>query len=213
MRQRTAFTLVEMILVLAVLMVAFAIALPLAETLFRGPSTRAAADTVRAAIAQARTHAMEEGRSYRFGVLPGGVAYRVAPDDDSFWSGSGQGDGSSSGGAGMASQGSSIQGNMPAYIITGNIPGGIRFASRDGTAVPGPPPAPANGKEPQDPPADTIDAGKFERWIVWDSDGTSSDDIEIPFRMPGAPALILSVRGMTGVMAVRPENQQPGAPP
>jgi prepilin-type N-terminal cleavage/methylation domain-containing protein len=192
MRTRDAFTLVEMLLVLAILVVAASLALPLADTMYAGSKTRAAADAVRAALVQARTHAMDESRPYRFAVHPGGVAFRVAPDDDAYWTGSGQGQ------AG--------EGSVPAYIYAENVPGGIRF---DGGA--GPPPVAMNGNTTPDPPASSIDTGQFETHAVFFSDGTADTDFRMVFRLPGARPLVLTMRGMTGVATTKFESQEPGA--
>src|SRR5262249_50492377 len=64
-----------------------ALAFPTLQSLQGGYKARAASDTVRAAWANARVRAMEDGRPYRFAVVRGRGNYRIAPDEDAFWSG------------------------------------------------------------------------------------------------------------------------------
>lgn len=193
MRSRHGFTLVEMLLVLAILVVAAALALPFADSMYRGARTRAAADAVKAGLVEARTHAMEESRAYRFSIHPGGVAFRVAPDDDAFWSGAGDGSAQSS--------------NIPPFIYAENMPGGIRFGGGTPPPMTGP-----NQPPPVDPPAATIDPGQFETRVVFYATGEADADFEMAFTLPGARPLLLSLRGMTGVATIRFQNQvQPGA--
>src|SRR4051794_16847855 len=87
-RARPAFTLFELLLVCAVIIVLGAAVYPSIEEMYSGYRISASADQVRAAWAQARTHAMDEGRPYRFSVKPGTSEFRVAPDSSAYWSGS-----------------------------------------------------------------------------------------------------------------------------
>jgi prepilin-type N-terminal cleavage/methylation domain-containing protein len=86
-RRRPAFTLLELILVLALLVLLGALAYPSVEGAYAGIRLRAGADALRAALAGARSHAMDESRPYRFCVLPGTGKYRVAPDSSAYWGG------------------------------------------------------------------------------------------------------------------------------
>src|SRR5947209_8598718 len=86
--RRRGYSLLEVILVVAVIALVAALFVPTLENLYNPYKTQEAADSVRAAWALARTHAMEEGRSYRFAVVPGRGNFRVAPDEDEFWTGS-----------------------------------------------------------------------------------------------------------------------------
>lgn len=201
MRRRFAFSLVEMLLVLALLVIAAAITVPYVDSIFRESKPRAAADAFRAALLQARTAAMEEGRAYRVGVVPGEGAYRVAPDDDSFWTGAGTG--------------SPVgQGAIPPLRQAWHLPHDITFGG-------GPidPSAPTVAPEPgtkAKPDPDSIDAGRFVPWVVFFSDGTAEADQEITFRVGngGGPALAVTLRAMTGVTTVRkvpPAATSPGA--
>jgi|SRR5262245_13053303 len=80
---RRGYTLFEICLVLAILVVLAAIAYPSIESLRADFRVTAAGDATRAAWAQARAHAMNEGRPYRFAIVPNKGNYRVAPAGDS----------------------------------------------------------------------------------------------------------------------------------
>jgi len=71
----------EMVVVLAVIAIALAVAIPLMSGMFGDTPSRAAADMVKSRWAEARAKAMEEGKPYRFQVLDD-HRFRVAPDDD-----------------------------------------------------------------------------------------------------------------------------------
>src|SRR5262245_26003542 len=86
-RRRAGFTLFEVVLVMAVLVIAAALTYPSLKGMYGYFKVHGAVDSVRAAWAQARAHAIEEGRPYRFAVEPDGSHYRVAPDHNDFWNG------------------------------------------------------------------------------------------------------------------------------
>lgn len=78
------FTLVEVLLVLALLVMLAAVILPSIGT-FRGDTyQRGAADVVRSELAAARGHAMETGVPYRLAVKVDGTRMRRAPDGPEF---------------------------------------------------------------------------------------------------------------------------------
>jgi prepilin-type N-terminal cleavage/methylation domain-containing protein len=79
-QRRQAYTLFELVLVLAILTVVAALAFPSVQAMVGNYRQTAAIDKVRAAWAAARAHAMDEGRAYRFRLLPDQGRYRVAPD-------------------------------------------------------------------------------------------------------------------------------------
>lgn len=84
-RARRAYTLLEMLLVLALLVILGALAYPSVDGMYSGIRLKAGADNLRSALAQARAHAMDEGCSYRFGVVAGQGNYRVAPEGADYW--------------------------------------------------------------------------------------------------------------------------------
>jgi type II secretion system protein H len=83
-RSRHGFTLFELIVVLALLLLLAALILP-SLSAFRGDTRqRAVADTIRGELAVARARAMEEGRPYRVSLSEDGSRIRRAPDDTNF---------------------------------------------------------------------------------------------------------------------------------
>lgn len=84
MTTRRGFTLFELIVVLALLLLLAAVILPSVGA-FRGDSRpRAAADALRGELAAARSRAMEEGRPYRVALSADKTRLRRAPDTADF---------------------------------------------------------------------------------------------------------------------------------
>jgi type II secretion system protein H len=81
---RRGYTLIELIVVIAILILIAAVVLPSVGA-FRGDSRpRAAADAIRGELAAARARAKEEGRPYRVAISEDGTRLRRAPDDADF---------------------------------------------------------------------------------------------------------------------------------
>jgi prepilin-type N-terminal cleavage/methylation domain-containing protein len=110
--RRPGFTLIEVLLVIAVIVALSAVAYPTLSAMYGDVRVKAAADDVQATWADARSHAIEDGRPYRFAVQPGTGKFRVAPDADGFWDGSG---------------GDTGDGEAPAFTNEGALPNGILF--------------------------------------------------------------------------------------
>lgn len=87
--RREGYTLFELLIVMALLIILGAVAIPNATSLFGGNRPKAAADQVRGELAAARSWAIEEGRPYRVAISGDGTRLRRGPDDDDFGSGSG----------------------------------------------------------------------------------------------------------------------------
>lgn len=77
--KRQAYTLFEVMLVCAVLVVATAIAVPVVRSLFTGSRIDAARDTVRASLTQARNFAVRNSQPYRFEIMNNTGTYRISP--------------------------------------------------------------------------------------------------------------------------------------
>lgn len=91
---RRGFTILEVMLVLAVIVMLSAMAYPSLESMYADIRVQAAADHLRGRFAQGRTRAIDDGRPYRFAVKPDTGEYKLAPDSPEFW-----GDGSDAGAA------------------------------------------------------------------------------------------------------------------
>ena len=77
--RRSAMTLVELLLVLALLVVVGSLAAPLYEGSFSSIRLRRGTYQVLASWSEARTHAIEAGKIYQFRFEPEGSKYRVDP--------------------------------------------------------------------------------------------------------------------------------------
>jgi len=111
--RRAGLTLIEVLLVLTIIIVLGAVAYPTLSAMYGDVRVKAAADEVRAAWAEARAQAIEDGRAYRFAVEPGTGQFRVAPDADEFWDGSGGGP--------------AAENAAPPHLQDGTLPNGIVF--------------------------------------------------------------------------------------
>jgi len=83
---RNGFTLLEILLVMAILIIISAVCLPTINAMYGDTRVRGAADEIRRAWAEARSRAIDNGTPYRFSVMFDKTRYRVAPDTDDFWS-------------------------------------------------------------------------------------------------------------------------------
>jgi prepilin-type N-terminal cleavage/methylation domain-containing protein len=176
-----AFTLFEVVLVLAILVVLAALSYPTVESMYGSYRVQAAADSIRGTWAEARTHAMEEGRPYRFSVVMGKGNFRLAPDSADFWSGNTSPD------TGAAN---------PPLINDGALPKGIRFRRADLPA----------GQSDSDTvlPGDGIDPSQWSPLAVFLPDGTGKEDVAVVLEMSGARPLVVRLRALTGGVSVRP---------
>jgi len=105
---RPAYSLMELLAVIALLVILAAVAYPSIEAMYQDVHVQAAADAVRGAWALARSHAIDDSQPYRFAVIPGGGHYKIAPDVDGYWGGDGS--------AVPAGNGLVIEGDLPAKI-------------------------------------------------------------------------------------------------
>lgn len=77
--KRSAYTLFEVVLVLALVVIGTSLTFPLAQTLLADNRLSVAADIVRGGLVEARNRAVEEGRSYLFAWNPQEAAFLVGP--------------------------------------------------------------------------------------------------------------------------------------
>lgn len=79
--RRPGFTMIEMIVVVAVVLIIGGVLLPTLAGLAGNSKVKAAADAVKARLMEARLNAMEQGRPYVFSISTDGLKMRVAPDE------------------------------------------------------------------------------------------------------------------------------------
>jgi type II secretory pathway pseudopilin PulG len=192
--RRKGYTLLELVLVCLLITIVAALGLPYVLNMSGPYRMNAAVDSVRSAWAQARGRAIEEGRPYRFAVIPGTGYYRVAPDDNDFWSGSSS---------------PAFDPHKPSLVLERALPRGVRFAVASGGQSAA---APSSGKEeggglddgmtpPQPRPP-----SEYTSPIVFLPNGTAREDAEVRFSVRGAKEKTLSLRGLTGVVTVKSDK-------
>jgi len=109
---RRGFTLLEVILVVSILVILSSLVLPSLSRLQDDAKLDNSADAVRSAWTEARSHAVEEGQSYRFAITADSGTFRIAPDRDTYWNGDTP----------------ATDDSNPAYVAESDLPEGIRFA-------------------------------------------------------------------------------------
>src|SRR5262245_58206835 len=171
MRRRTAYTLLEVLLVLAIIVVVTTLSMPTVLNMFDGLRLKAASDSVRTAWANARSWSIDEARPYRFAIIPGKGNFRVAPDTAEFWNGqSGEG--------------------MNGMVMESSLPRGIRFTGADGGD-------PGDGNTI----ADTSGGGaEWTHVVTFLPDGTAAEDVTVEFQYGSGRPTVLRLRGLTGTV-------------
>jgi type II secretory pathway pseudopilin PulG len=183
--KRSAYTLFEVVLVMAVMVIAAGMSYPSLKSMYPPYKLNGAVDSVRAAWAEARNHAIAEGRPYRFSLESGGGHFRVAPDASDYWP-SGEG------------------GNDPlgkGTVIVKALPSGVRFGVGD-KAPDEPPAETGNAKEEDQPPSNNWITG-----VVFLPDGSAKQDVTATFRVRGARPATLMLRGLTGTVTTQTRKQ------
>jgi Tfp pilus assembly protein FimT len=160
----------ELALVVALLVIVAAVALPVINSMQAGPRLTAATDMVRANLSQARSKAIEDRRGYRFAVKAGTGDFRVAPDSSDFWPDS-------------SASSSSIPTDPddPATVIDGTLPEKVTFdVSGSGSSQGG--------------------GSGWTTVVTFQADGTASEDAQVCFRTQGASPATLRLRATTGLI-------------
>jgi len=176
------YTLLEVVLVTALLGVVAAMATPAINSMYAHQRLDAAIDAVRASWATCRAKAVDEGRPYRFGVVVGKGNFRVAPDRDAYWGGDGVNGEDDPEGHGLVKEAT-----LPAGVSFAQSGGGAGSSSMETTV-------PVGSTSPQE----------FSKLAVFKEDGTSSEDVEIVFQFRGARPTVIHLRALTGTVTVRP---------
>ena len=82
MPARRGFTLVEVLVTMAILVILGGIAAPSLQSFMRDTPVKEAGDVLRTQVASARSHAIGQGRAYRLSVSEDGTRVRVTVDDE-----------------------------------------------------------------------------------------------------------------------------------
>lgn len=193
---RRAFTILEIVLVMAIMVIIAALTYPSLSVMYNQYKVTASCDTVHAAMVTARGQSIEEGVPYRFAFLPGKGNYRVAPDLPSYWA-----DGTG------PDQGSNRRKEL---ILEGTLPNGIAFPENEAPVI-------------SDDDAETaleVDQVQVAQWkgiAVFLPDGTArpfenvtGDRILIPLGAKGSDTFVVRLRCLTGTVAVRRLSEEEG---
>jgi hypothetical protein len=160
---------------------------PSIEGMYSGYRVGASADQVRAAWAQARMHAMDESRPYRFSVKPGTSEFRIAPDASPYWMGSDE------------PQPDDDRVNPP-LIKTDEITKPIVFDILDS-----PQSTPLDAISQQAPTSSVVGQvdGAWTTIAVFLPDGSARDDVKISLQSGGSKPTTLQLRALTGIVTIR----------
>lgn len=84
-RKRPAYTLMEIILVMALIVVMSAIAVPAMQSMLSDAGVSAAGDRIRGRLADTRAYTMAQGRSWKLAFIANTGVYQLAPEDSVEW--------------------------------------------------------------------------------------------------------------------------------
>jgi prepilin-type N-terminal cleavage/methylation domain-containing protein len=174
--RRSGFTLLEVCLVLALIVMVSAVAYPTVDGMYSYYKANAGADTVRTALARARAKAIEDGRPYRFSIGKGSGRLKIAPDDPAYW---GDGEPPAS--------------DDPAHaplVLESKLPKGVRFGSGDS----------ADHADHETPGHDSGGSADYSTVAVFLPDGSADVDVEITIRLKNARPITLKLRSLTGTV-------------
>jgi prepilin-type N-terminal cleavage/methylation domain-containing protein len=178
---RRGFTLLELVLVLAVVVMLAAIAIPSILPLYRQYRVAAAADSIKAALITARAQAVEDGQPYCLYIIPGKGNFRVAPENYT--------------GGSNGPPAPDAAGNQP-YVAEDSLPQSIVFAEGDNAPIP-------EDDEVTSLPSDQINSTQWKPVATLLPDGTAREDVVITLRTRGGAAMIVNLRGLTGAVTSR----------
>ncbi len=180
MQSRKAYTLMELILVVAIIAIVAGISYPSIMSMYGHYRLRGGSDLIRAGWVGARAHAVDEGQRYRFAVVPGKGNFRVAPDSPTYWAGNLP----------------DFDHDNPPLIMEDTLPSGIVFTF-EGDA----PAAPATSGD-STIPIGSVDPGQWKTVAIFDTDGTAEEDVTITLRSTsgdGTRPVVVSLRAMTAI--------------
>jgi len=187
MKRRSAFTLTELILVMALMVLLAMMAYPSWEAMREGHAVTRGVDDTRMAWVTAQARASDEGRCYRFAVVPGTSNWRVAPDTEAYWGGTMEGP---------------EETDLPPLIREDTLPKGVYFILANGEG---------DGQSSEETILDpaTLSPSRYRTVALFLPDGTARDDARIGIRSASCEPHWVHLRAMTGVMVVlRPGEEE-----
>ena len=179
--RRRGFSLFELMMVMAILVVAFFLALPAIQPMISTNNLQAASDTVQAHWTEMRTRAIAEGRPYRFAIKEKTGEYKIAPDTKEYWGGSGEAD--------------TVNTDVKPLVLEDKLPGKIVFQKYEATSSD--PSAPLQGQG----------GSGWSHVLTFLPNGTAREDVQISFGQDGARSMMLVLRGMTGTVTTVDEKE------
>ncbi len=189
-RARPAYTIVEVLVVMAIIVLLSALSYAAFQMLQENTATESASDEVRAQWARARSLSIQNNVPYVFGVVWNESAWRIAPEGSEYWD---------TGASTAQDDQTDSPSNLPVEV--GSLEGGVRFVEGDApslTAAPG---------KPQDPKS--FDVSRFTP-LVWfkpdgsiepapTSEGTMPEMLHVNVEGTAKGRVAVSMRALTGV--------------
>lgn len=176
----TGFTLLELIIVLVILVVAAALAVPTVQRSFSSQRVAKAGDMIRAELNRARISAMRTGEVHGFFYFPGTANYKIAPFDEEVMS---------------VINGSQTRNepNTSNFVYGGDrLPNGVLFA--EGQT--------ADDSRSESALVENDSAGRDLRPVLFYPDGTSQS-AKLYLRNQDNDYIEVKLRGLTGTSKVR----------
>jgi prepilin-type N-terminal cleavage/methylation domain-containing protein len=174
MTVRRGFTLLELLLVLAILVILSALVMPAIENMYAEVRLQAGADNLRSRLAEARGHAIAEQRPYRFAVKPNSSNYRLAPDAADQW-----------GETPPVPEAATDDGlSVPPLVVEDVLPDHIEFQF-------------AAGSEPSQ------SSGSWSKVVTFQPDGSCDDDRTIRLDLENCRPIEISIRQLTGAVTAK----------
>jgi len=174
MPARQGFTLLELLLVLAIVVIISALVVPAVENMYAEVRLQAGADNLRSRLAEARARAISEQRPYRFAVKPNSSDYRLAPDASDQW-----------GETPPQPEAPTEDGlSVPPLVVEDSLPDHIEFQFSAGSDA---------GKS----------SGGWSKVVTFQPDGSCDDDRTIRLDLENCRPIEINIRQLTGSVTAK----------